>query len=342
MPFEPLTRADLDEIAHSLSSTSDPFAVVGGLLDAVDTDRIADPGEISYALLLAAEVYQRSGDLEAAEALASRAVVAHQTYGEPAQSFPRAYRAGLRLRLGQDEAALAELSELRTALVSDPTAIAHITQALEDGGYAQLAERWVTEALQVALARQVGGVQSTGHDEAADRAAFVVYTLAQRRSQLRADRGLPPDAYDQLAGELRAGLGQALAAEEIEDDPEGTAVLFWPRADFEQLLALRPGLATAYGADWDQHRMMLEWGLVRLAECGKTGLAVLVGSVADLMEHARLVGGDFADLAVRDSYLDEGNGQLPEIEWPPGRNSPCWCGSGQLYRQCCQPRPPEA
>src|SRR5207249_2393275 len=23
------------------------------------------------------------------------------------------------------------------------------------------------------------------------------------------------------------------------------------------------------------------------------------------------------------------------IEWPPGRNSPCWCGSGVKYKKCC-------
>ena len=27
--------------------------------------------------------------------------------------------------------------------------------------------------------------------------------------------------------------------------------------------------------------------------------------------------------------------------WPPGRNEPCWCGSGRKYKQCCGPVPPE-
>ncbi|MGO9505871.1 MAG: SEC-C metal-binding domain-containing protein, partial [Mycobacterium sp.] len=21
--------------------------------------------------------------------------------------------------------------------------------------------------------------------------------------------------------------------------------------------------------------------------------------------------------------------------WPPGRNQPCWCGSGRKYKKCC-------
>ena len=26
--------------------------------------------------------------------------------------------------------------------------------------------------------------------------------------------------------------------------------------------------------------------------------------------------------------------------WPPGRNEPCWCGSGRKYKKCCGPAPP--
>jgi hypothetical protein len=23
------------------------------------------------------------------------------------------------------------------------------------------------------------------------------------------------------------------------------------------------------------------------------------------------------------------------LRWPPGRNEPCWCGSGAKYKRCC-------
>jgi uncharacterized protein YecA (UPF0149 family) len=29
------------------------------------------------------------------------------------------------------------------------------------------------------------------------------------------------------------------------------------------------------------------------------------------------------------------------IWWPPGRNAPCWCGSGRKYKKCCGPAPAE-
>jgi hypothetical protein len=33
--------------------------------------------------------------------------------------------------------------------------------------------------------------------------------------------------------------------------------------------------------------------------------------------------------------ISEGEG----IPWPPGRNEPCWCGSGRKYKKCCGPAP---
>jgi SEC-C motif len=30
-----------------------------------------------------------------------------------------------------------------------------------------------------------------------------------------------------------------------------------------------------------------------------------------------------------------GDGEV--IPWPPGRNQPCWCGSGRKYKKCCGP-----
>jgi hypothetical protein len=43
------------------------------------------------------------------------------------------------------------------------------------------------------------------------------------------------------------------------------------------------------------------------------------------------------DLRTIVSRYDQG----PAVEWPPGRNQPCWCGSGTKYKKCCGAnRPP--
>lgn len=38
----------------------------------------------------------------------------------------------------------------------------------------------------------------------------------------------------------------------------------------------------------------------------------------------------------RRSAADESNpNEVAEIQWPPGRNQPCWCGSERKYKKCC-------
>lgn len=32
---------------------------------------------------------------------------------------------------------------------------------------------------------------------------------------------------------------------------------------------------------------------------------------------------------------DLGRDPSRTISWPPGRNEPCWCGSGRTYKKCC-------
>ena len=32
---------------------------------------------------------------------------------------------------------------------------------------------------------------------------------------------------------------------------------------------------------------------------------------------------------------DLGRDPSRTIPWPPGRNEPCWCGSGRKYKKCC-------
>jgi tetratricopeptide (TPR) repeat protein len=52
-------------------------------------------------------------------------------------------------------------------------------------------------------------------------------------------------------------------------------------------------------------------------------------------EHNRDPGSPEARAAAAAEVLRLG-GATP---WPPGRNEPCWCGSGRKYKQCCGPVP---
>jgi uncharacterized protein YecA (UPF0149 family) len=55
------------------------------------------------------------------------------------------------------------------------------------------------------------------------------------------------------------------------------------------------------------------------------GMMGAVATVVDRIEQARA--GYAASMNINNP------GEL--IAWPPGRNQPCWCGSGRKYKKCC-------
>lgn len=63
------------------------------------------------------------GDLDGALALAERSVEAYRVHGDADYGYPRAFRAGLLLRLGREDEGLAELARLRRLLTRDPDAV---------------------------------------------------------------------------------------------------------------------------------------------------------------------------------------------------------------------------
>src|SRR5687767_12622647 len=73
-----LTSADLDEIGSAAFDAGDPRAVAAELVDAVEQGRVAEQADVGYALMLAAEVTLRVGDLDGALVLAERAVRGYQ------------------------------------------------------------------------------------------------------------------------------------------------------------------------------------------------------------------------------------------------------------------------
>lgn len=327
-----LTTDDLDAIGTTAFDADDPLAVAAGLVDAVEQGRVADKANIGYALMLAAEITERAEDLDAALVLAERAVEAYRVHGDGEYGYPRSFLAGLLLRLGREDEGLAELARLRRLLTQDPDAVSYVSEALEVGGRVEIAEQWLSAALESAL-RHREELAARREDPAYGRAAVVAYALAQQRHRIRRDMDLPHDGNDELADRLRDAVDGVLADEYDEDDGD-LAVLFWPGGEFDALLTRWPGLTRAYGATWDEHRDMVERGLQVGSQAGLSGLAVLTGRVEDLARYAAAVGGDAADVQVREGYAESLLGR----PWPPGRNDPCWCGSAVKYKKCCLAR----
>ncbi len=313
-----LTSADLVEIRQSVLGAADPLGVAAAdLADAVDTGRLADPDDAGPALVLAAEIAESRSKLEAALRYADRAVEVEQNRDDSRAGAARALHARILFRTGRAEEAMAELEPLRPLLTRYPDAAAYVTAALAAGGQNRVAEEWLTEAVRTAMATRG---QTAEPADAGD--AGLLFFLLQQRHRIRHVVGLPHDTHDNLAERLETRLAGASA-------PAAADLLFWPQAEFDRLVAQWPAVSEAYGKDWDSHRAHLEKELV-----GQAGLRLRSGSVAGLTGYAG-ADGDPADPKVRAGYARSLIGQ---IGWPPERNDPCWCGSGNKYKKCCLPR----
>jgi hypothetical protein len=324
-----LTSADLSEIRQSALGAADPLGIAAELADAADAGRLADKQDAGYALLLAAEIAESRTKLDAALKYADRAIAADEARDDSRLAAARALRARILFRSGRADEATAELEPLRPLLTRYPDAAAYVSAALAAGGRNRLAEEWLSEAVREALADRAAPA-----DPASAEDAGLLFFLLQQRHRVRHALGLSHDAHDNLAERLETKLANtagAAAAEPADD------LLFWPRAEFDRLLAQTPALAQVYGPTFDEHRAHLERELVRLAGVGRTGQTLLTGSAAGLTGYAG-PDGDPADPKTRAGYAGQLAIGAKGISWPPERNEACWCGSGNKYKKCCLPR----
>ncbi|MDG4756982.1 SEC-C domain-containing protein [Micromonospora sp. WMMD710] len=320
---ELLTAERIEEIGSLGSASPDPGALVAELVGAVDEGRVADPDDTGYALLVAADILEQAGDLADALALATRAIAEQPDE----DAYARAVRGGLLLRLGRTDEGLAELTELRPLLETNPDAT-YLIDELAESGHAEAALEWLTGALDAILERT--RTQQHESEDAQDEAAAMIYGLAQRRHDLREEQGLPHDEYDNLADRLRAAGNHALDA--LDDGP--ATLLYWPQAEFDALLVRWPALTDSYPATWDEHRTQIERALTEASGLGGADLGVVAGTVEGL---AAFAGTDPIDEETLDEYADSLD-ETGVTAWPPGRNDTCWCGSGAKYKKCCLPR----
>jgi hypothetical protein len=338
MPEDRLTDEDLDDLAESVQRGADPAGVVAALVAAVDEGRLAAPEDEPYALGLAAEVAEEADDLETALALIRRASEIHP------QVYFQAATASLLLRTGREDEGMAILYGLRPSIGADWVAADAVLAALEAAGRVPLALEWASAELPAAYARW-SELDKNVTDEAYREATRSAARLAAIRSRLRNEAGLPEDELDAVQAELAVaqdglrdlfdGLDPDEDADDFDEGEGPVYALYWPEADFGQLLGQVPELSTVFGATWDEHRSKVEGALAMLSATGVPTLGLLRGSFAELAGFAAARGLPVTDEEVRDEWA----GQIEDVRnWPPPRNEPCWCESGLKYKKCCLPR----
>jgi tetratricopeptide (TPR) repeat protein len=297
-----LTEDDLTEIAHDAGRADDARPLITELVAAVEEGRLADEADASYAFGLASDLAEAYTNGEEAISLSARAIEKARDTSD--EHWLRGRHADLLLRFGHEDDGMRELRALRPQLTRDEMATNYVIEALTENDRSELAEEWLTAALTTAA--DLVDRAEPGSD-AKEEAYAIEYGLARCRRFVRRDLGLPADDVDR-------------DIDELEDDSPAPEMLFWPEAAFDQMLAEFPDRATTLGSTWDEHRTWIEQVL---QDEGPMPVEI---ATPELLQ---------ANLAGEDVEAIEAG---PFLEWPPGRNDPCWCGSRVKYKKCCLPR----
>jgi tetratricopeptide (TPR) repeat protein len=153
--------------------------------------------------------------------------------------------------------------------------------------------------------------------------------IVAARAEALADGGLEPGPIDEAAR-----LALARAAAQGADTPVATP--YFPREEFALALEAFPSFA----ADWrdDGHpAYALELDRrMRAVAPGAPRHPVVVPLTVDVLRarsEAAELDPDAAEARARAAYEIAQEGGA--LAWPPGRNEPCWCGSGSKYKKCC-------
>lgn len=172
------------------------------------------------------------------------------------------------------------------------------------------------------------------HDEALDIAKAarpLDYDLLRDvrigRALARADAELPPDEDDAAAEEHLDAIDREAALLDAREARQ----LFIPRDQLDAARAAWPDLLELSDPDGYYASLERRWG-DRTAETGfaqpyPVDVELFVGAGE---RPTRLLD----DLPAELVLTIEAAGTGP-IEWPPGRNDECWCGSGRKYKRCC-------
>jgi hypothetical protein len=197
----------------------------------------------------------------------------------------------------------------------DPTVPFLAGSAHAEAGEPELAAERFGRALQHALA---GGADGE-----------TLRQIVGERTQALADAGLPAEAVDEAAR-----LALARAAAQGADTPVATP--YFPAGEFPVALEAWPEFA----ADWreeghEAYALELDRRMRAVAPGAPRHPVVAPLTVARVRELAQANELDegAAEVRARAAYdvAQEGGA----VTWPPGRNEPCWCGSGRKYKKCC-------
>lgn len=171
-----------------------------------------------------------------------------------------------------------------------------------------------------------------GFDPELSRAAQEERARRNRRRFLEAD---DPDAL--------ARLDRAFAGPEQTRKLTGSmdlAVAWFPAGEWPLAVQRWPDLLDDLPPGHRDYSHAIEARVKRIARhAAGHPMHVSPLMVAELDEQAAVDGPETRPAEVRAAVAAELLRRGEAIAWPPGRNDPCWCGSGGKYKRCCGPIP---
>lgn len=170
------------------------------------------------------------------------------------------------------------------------------------------------------------------------------YLVAERRRRIIAERDLFSAHVDpdQVAHRHSHAVTQAGGSDSGDGagGPSlpgvGLSAAWFPLNDFTEALQRWPELAEWWGTDdYAIYARLLQGHLVDTAQAVGQHPQLVPIDVDELVRFAKRHGTDPSQSATHTALGADVARRGEAVAWPPGRNAPCWCGSGRKYKKCC-------
>jgi len=256
---------------------------------------------------------------------------------------PRSDIAEFHLRAGRGEEAARIWAELKAEDPDDVWLYNAAGLSYSEVGNHAFAVQWLADGIEVAI--------RSGDPEG------LVAQLSDVRRQSLAALGLELDELEQQAdgfiaqwrdprraqpswSEVSLGADQWLAAPEVGEEPRNggadlaVAMAWFPAGEYEKAIERWGSLAEDWaGVAHADYCRRMDGHIKRMRTNGVHVRAVAPIVIEEFVKWCDERGED--PDGARAAYAADryrlGNG----VDWPPGRNEPCWCGSGRKYKKCC-------
>jgi len=291
-----------------------------------------------------AREYDRQGRHDDAISLHERAI----ELGWSTIPDARSDIAEFQLRGGREEQAAAIWAELKAADPDDVWLYNAAGLSYNEVGGHELAIQWLAEGIELGMRTDdPEGIVNQLSDVRRQSLSALGRDLDQLEQ--RVDPFLEEWRSDERARRRRLArltefansvpvIRDTPSTDDREREDVAAALAWFPSGGYEEAIRRWPSLAedwsdvphSAYSARLDGN---IKWMRSHGMPIRAVAPIVVEDYVAWCAEH------DEDPEEARAAYalhrISEGEG----IPWPPGRNEPCWCGSGRKYKKCCGPAP---